>query len=400
MAHKTETKRPTFIVKGKTFLAKPNMDEFLKEAGLPASTRARIRNRLTAIGIELTDQLFDKTLKDLEGIDQISGTMGRRIYEHALRVKRKGEMVVDFTGLKDIQKNYNFLSTGSSSLDEMMRYTSRQSGWRSSTVVELYGKPGTGKTQFCLTAAVMCLRSVEKGGWGKGIAYIDTEGSFDAARFENLCDYWGVDKEILNDKFIHGTADSFDELDRVIEGVASRTEDSDLGMIIIDNLISPLNSQYPTDSHHLNNYYNKMAHLKRTMDRIRNLVNRKNLICIYTNHVEKAFSNYGDPNEPQGGLLLGYSSDIRIRLRAAMSKNYSTIKISRKEHLTDYGIKLGRANIVDCGFLAEKEGLFLIGAFGVGDPVKYDELLDHSGYALMYGFLGIDSEGEKIEMSG
>ena len=41
----------------------------------------------------------------------------------------------------------------------------------------MYAEPSRGKSQICMMAAAMCLRSKEEGGWGRGVVYIDSARS-------------------------------------------------------------------------------------------------------------------------------------------------------------------------------------------------------------------------------
>ena len=74
-------------------------------------------------------------------------------------------------GLEDYQARLErevTVSTGSTQLDTLLG-----GGLLGGRVTEVYGYPGTGKTQLCLTAAVTSLLRT-----GGSVAYIDTKGDF------------------------------------------------------------------------------------------------------------------------------------------------------------------------------------------------------------------------------
>lgn len=389
-------KRPKFIVKGKSYLAEPTMDEFIKDADVSAAARAGTKKALIKAGIEVIEILYTMTQGQIIDIDGIGKGNAKKLFIHAARVKRKGDFISNFTELKKNEGNYSYLPTGSSSLDEMLNYTNGKVGWRSKTMIELYGPPSSGKTQICLTAAALCLRPVEKGGWGRGVAYIDSEGAFEGKRFEYLSRYWGVEPETLKDKFIYGRADSFDDLEKIIEEVYNQADEKDLGMIIIDSIIDPLKSQYIVGMENLQGLQPRQQHLKRVLDKIKTLATLKNAICIYTNHImANIMDKYGEKELPHGGAVMGHASDIRIKLSKPTVKEHKFA--ADKEDLEAENLKLGRARIVDCGFLAEKTGYFLIGPFAIGDPAKSKELIKHSAKIIKDGYLSIDSEGNSLE---
>ena len=77
------------------------------------------------------------------------------------------------------------LTTGCTQLDEMLG-----GGFESSTIIQLYGGSGSGKTNICLQLALRTASS------GDRVIYIDTEG-FSAERFSQI----GGLEEIGKDAF-------------------------------------------------------------------------------------------------------------------------------------------------------------------------------------------------------
>ena len=79
-------------------------------------------------------------------------------------------------GLEDYQARLErevTVATGSTQLDTLLG-----GGLLGGRVTEVYGYPGTGKTQLCLTASVTSLLKT-----GGSVAYIDTKGDFCPKRF-------------------------------------------------------------------------------------------------------------------------------------------------------------------------------------------------------------------------
>ncbi len=58
-------------------------------------------------------------------------------------------------------------------------------------VYELYGLPGTGKTQFCLSVSARCLIQDPARTVHRNVAYVDTKGDFHVDRVvEILRSHW------------------------------------------------------------------------------------------------------------------------------------------------------------------------------------------------------------------
>ena len=93
----TAKKQPIFIVKGKTYLAEPTMEEFIKEAEVAPSTRTGAKNALKSAGIEAVEILFTMTEQALAEIDNIGKGTAKKRYIHSGRVKRKGDFISEFS---------------------------------------------------------------------------------------------------------------------------------------------------------------------------------------------------------------------------------------------------------------------------------------------------------------
>ncbi|MCH8907919.1 MAG: hypothetical protein IH840_12595 [Candidatus Heimdallarchaeota archaeon] len=130
-----------------------------------------------------------------------------KIFEHALRVRNQGKMIQNWAELQMVDAKYQYLHTGSSSLDLMIQYQLGNIGWRSNTLVELTGGPGTGKTQLAKQAAVECMKTQQDGGWDRGVIWIDTKNSFNYQRMYHLAEVNAVAPHKLNDSLFVVNAD-------------------------------------------------------------------------------------------------------------------------------------------------------------------------------------------------
>ncbi|MCY3411800.1 MAG: hypothetical protein INQ03_09225 [Candidatus Heimdallarchaeota archaeon] len=391
----TTEEETKFIVDGQEYTEDPSIETFIEEAGAGSTKGAisKMKNSLAKADITEPSHLFGMFLTDIENIDGVSAAKAKMLYEHAGRLMRKGNIVMGTEQLDFREQDFRYLPTGSETLNEMLSYSDGQIGWRSRTMIELYGGASVGKTQICLTAACMAMRAEAIGGWNKGVAYIDSEGAFELRRFRRLARYWGVDIETLSDKFLYARALTFDDVEVALDNIAKKIEEKQIGIVILDSIMDPLKSQYPVGGQELSNLQPRQKHLKRVLDKLKTIAEVNNLITIYTNHIRSNIGGYEGPDSAQGGAVLAHASDIRIKLDKPNSKERGNFLPNNVEK----GIKMGRAKIVDCGFLAETEGYYLVGPMGIADPQRYDTIALHTKQIQEKGYMCIDALGNDLD---
>lgn len=98
-------------------------------------------------------------------------------------------------------------------------------GIEGGVVTNVYGPPGSGKTNIVLCTVLSCIDS------GKGVVYIDTEGSFSLERFGQL---GGNDLKLKKMTFLEPHEwkeqhEKVQKLDRMLK---------DVGLIVIDSLVA------------------------------------------------------------------------------------------------------------------------------------------------------------------
>ncbi len=392
----TTKQEETFEIDGVIYNANPSMEEFLKESG--AATTAgpitKMINALRGAGIDRPEQLFGMYLPEVEKIDGISDKKAPYIVDHASRLLRKGNLLMDEERLVQRESTFKYLPTGSSSLDMMLTYSDGNIGFRSKTMTELYGGASTGKSQICYTAACMALRPKDKGGWEKGVAYIDSEGAFELRRFKRMARYWGVDISTIKNKFLYARASNFDEVETALKEIGQKIKEKNIGVIIIDSIMDPLKTQYPVGGQELSNLQPRQKHLKRVLDKLKQLAEINNLVTIYTNHIRSNIAKMGQPDsDAQGGAVIAHASDIRILLDKPNSKEKSSNGLDKLNH----SLKAGRAKVVDSGFVGENKGFYLIGPMGIADPLALDEVSTHAKLIAEKGYMCVDSQGNILE---
>lgn len=97
-------------------------------------------------------------------------------------------------------------------------------GIETDVVTNIYGPPGSGKSNFCLCSCIAC---------EKKVIYIDTEGSFSIERFEQL----GGDKKKLNNILIL-EVHTWEEQNLAVKNIEKLIEKNDIGIIVIDSMVN------------------------------------------------------------------------------------------------------------------------------------------------------------------
>ena len=104
------------------------------------------------------------------------------------------------------------------------------SGPENKAITNFYGAPGTGKTNFCLFAALDCIR---KGGT---VVFIDTEGGLSLERIKQLAS----DHEAVLSRMKIIEPKSFEEQGRIIRKLDGMEAD----MIIVDSMVALYRLEY------------------------------------------------------------------------------------------------------------------------------------------------------------
>ena len=114
-------------------------------------------------------------------------------------------------------------------------------GLGSGLVTELFGHPGTGKTQLCLTAAATSLLT------SPGLVfYIDTKGDFSVERFIQILESRSSEKvssgsleASARDRLRLCTATTASDLAEAVDMI-ERLEEAEVSLVVVDNISLPV----------------------------------------------------------------------------------------------------------------------------------------------------------------
>ncbi|MBC7109782.1 MAG: DNA repair and recombination protein RadB [Archaeoglobi archaeon] len=214
------------------------------------------------------------------------------------------------------------LSSGSKRIDELLG-----GGFESGIITQIYGAPGTGKTNIVIQTAVECARK------GKKAVIIDTEG----LSIERISQIAGKELErisklilIYSPRNMAQQTSALRELPKVIDNT---------GVIIIDSITSFYRFELTRDE------LGARKELAQQLAFLVGLARKYDVAVIITNQV------YADieKNEllPVGGLLLQHISKVIIELRRVGDRR---IAILRKHRSKPEGLS--------CEFEITPEGVF------------------------------------------
>lgn len=186
------------------------------------------------------------------------------------------------------------VSTGIEKFDEFL-----EGGFESDVVTTIYGPAGTGKTLFCILAAIEAVKD------GKKVIYIDTEGGFSVERIKQVDD----DYDLLLKHIIFLKPTSFEEQKDVFEKLKALAV-NEIGLVVVDT-ISML---YRIELGKSDAVYSTNKELGLQISYLSEIARKKNIPVLLTNQV---YADFEAKNKVKmvGGDLLKYGSKCLIELK-------------------------------------------------------------------------------------
>ena len=211
------------------------------------------------------------------------------------------------------------ISTGSLELDKFL-----EGGYESDVITTLYGPAGSGKTNFCLMAAVSVAKS------GKKVVFIDTEGGFSVDRLKQL-----TNESVLNNILLL-KATSFAEQQEIFNKLLDEVNER-LGLIIVDSIVMLYRLEMGLAREKESE--KKIVGINRSMARqlriLSEISRKKGIPVIITDQVYSDFvkKDEDNPAEKQvhmvGGDLLKYWSKCIIELKRFGDKKKAVLRKHR-----------------------------------------------------------------------
>lgn len=233
------------------------------------------------------------------------------------------------------------ITTGSKAIDDLLG-----GGIESQSITEVYGKCGSGKTQWCFQACVTVQLPKDKGGVAGKAIYIDSENSFRPERVVNIAKRYGLDPEKVLQNIMVGRAYNADHQMLLTDKAKEKIEeDPNVKLVIVDSLTAQFRSEFTGRGQ----LADRQQKLNRHMSILMKLAESKNVAVLVTNQVmDRPDVLFGDPTAPIGGNIVGHASKTRLYLRKGKGE-------------------LHIAKLVDSPYLPDGEAIYKVTPDGLVD---------------------------------
>ncbi len=235
------------------------------------------------------------------------------------------------------------ISTGSFDLNKFL-----YGGYEKDIITTIYGGAGSGKTNFCILAAVSQARKAHK------VIFIDTEGGFSVERVKQIAgeEYENVLKNIFLMK-----PTSFEEQEKAFSRMLD--ELAGVSLIIVDGMtmlyrLELAEARKAGDESKISVINSQLAKQLRILAEI---ARKKDIPVIATNQVYSGFQSEEDlksgkekENRMVGGDLMKYWSKCLIELQNSRGKKKAIIRKHRSLPEKELDFEIVNAGIKKRGF--------------------------------------------------
>ena len=204
------------------------------------------------------------------------------------------------------------ISAGSFDLNKFLH-----GGYERNVVTVLYGGSGTGKTNFCLLAAVSQAKK------GNKVVFIDTEGGFSVERVRQLASEEEVKKVLENILLLKPT--NFTEQKKAFEELLKYLK-NEVSLIVVDGMtilyrldFADAREKNDEEMHKIN------SELARQIKTLAEIARKRDIPVLITNQVYR----WEDADKMVGGDILKYWSKTIIELQNNGGKKKAILRKHR-----------------------------------------------------------------------
>src|SRR3989338_2092413 len=220
------------------------------------------------------------------------------------------------------------ISAGSFDLNKFLH-----GGYERDVVTVLYGGSGTGKTNFCLLAAVSQAKK------GNKVVFIDTEGGFSVERVSQLASEEEVKKVLENILLLKPT--NFTEQKKAFEELLKYLK-NEVSLIVVDGMTILYRLDFAAARETNDGMQKINSELVKQMRTLAEIARKREIPILVTNQIYK----WEDEKKMVGGDILKYWSKCHIELendkghRSAILKKHRSMPEKTLEfQITQDGIK-------------------------------------------------------------
>jgi DNA repair protein RadB len=183
-------------------------------------------------------------------------------------------------------------------------------------VTNIFGGPGTGKTNCCILASIEAVKA------GKNVVYMDTEGGFSPERVKQLAkNYQAVLKNI-----VLAEPKTFSEQNQMIKDLAN----TDAGLIVVDSIVALYRLEYTDPKVEV---LEANRALSKQMATLSNIAREKQIPILVTAHTFKNWDTGDD--EIIGGNTLKYWSKAILFLERTGRTSERRASIVKHRHMAE-----------------------------------------------------------------
>lgn len=187
-------------------------------------------------------------------------------------------------------------------------------GLEQGVITNVYGPPGSGKTNLCLAATVAALKNNQK------VIYIDSEGGFSPTRFDQIARKEEID---VNKVFLLEPTDFAAQKDS-IDKAYEISKKQDIGLIIVDSIVALYRLELTDEKANETN-----KELSRELAILSKIAREKKIPILITTQVYNTFGS--NDVEVSGGFLTKWWAKVLIELQKTEISNERLVIL--KKHL-------------------------------------------------------------------
>jgi DNA repair protein RadA len=233
------------------------------------------------------------------------------------------------------------ITTGSKAIDDLLG-----GGLESQSITEVYGRFGSGKTQWAFQVCVTVQLPKDQGGVDGKVIYIDSENSFRPERITSIAKRYNLDPEECLKNIMVGRAYNADHQMLLADKAKEKMEeDPNVKLLIVDSLTAHFRAEFTGRGQ----LADRQQKLNRHMYMLMKLAESKNVAVLVTNQVmDRPDVLFGDPTAPIGGNIVGHASKTRLYLRKGKGETHI-------------------AKLVDSPYLPDGEAIYKVTPEGIID---------------------------------
>lgn len=285
--------------------------------GIGPSTEKKLKDIGIQSVLDLAVALPDELAEKIGGSKENASAM---IFVAQSALMESGLIDKDFVpATQSLEKRKTMMrcTTGSKNLDNLLK-----GGVETQAITEFWGEFGSGKSQLCHTFCVAAQLPPDKGGFGGGIIFIDTESTFRPERIQQIAEARDLDaNEILENVIICKVYNS-SHLELAVRSLGKYIEQYNAKLVIVDSIISLHRAEFAGRGM----LAERQQKLNGLIHRLLRMAEIYNIAVVVTNQVQSQPDTFfGDPTRPTGGHIIGHACTYRIYLKKAGQERSATI---------------------------------------------------------------------------